>query len=77
MKLEMNEHSIDKMIREREETFDFDEMTAQLAGKIMRDNQIDDEDENVYEDLKDLIRDHIVSWFENGDTTNVDDPRDE
>ena len=79
------QHSIDKLIVEREENSDFDEMTAQIAGKLMvhfsatdyeydddEAEQNDDENEATYEEIKDIIRDHIVSWFENGDTSTVE-----
>lgn len=64
--------SIDKMIDERDESFQFDEMTAQLAEKIVTelpDEQDDDVESSNYEDLKDMIRDHLVEWYEGGDPT--------
>lgn len=71
-------HSIDKAIREQEENEEFNEITAQLAEKVfekMKDG-VDDDDDGTYESLKDIIREHITSWYENGDTLNavVSDP---
>jgi len=66
--------SIDKLIVEREENSDFDEMTAQMAEKIIEniDPDADDAEASGYEDIKDIIRDHLVDWFERCDTSTVE-----
>jgi len=74
----MNEekHSIDKMIEEDEDNDDFNEMTAQLAEKItdfLGINADDDDGVQTYEDVKDIIRDHLTDWYENGDQVNIDE----
>ena len=65
-------HSIDKMIEENEENDEFNEMTAQLAGKIIMNLDIDDDESENYENIKDMIRDHVISWHEHGDTSNME-----
>ena len=59
--------SIDKMIEKCDDNSDFDEMTAQLGEKIIGivKPDVEDDDDGFYEEIKDTIRDHLVSWREN------------
>jgi len=67
-------HSIDAIIRSRDDDteHEFDEMVGQMAGKIMEKIEPDaeDVDDGVYDDIKDIIGDHLVDWYKKGDQLN-------